>query len=282
MKTVNKIYWEQQPSNSMKDIVEAYWFFQPGFQDITTDILVPEGVVDIIFNYGAPYYREAVKDKPENLEYVSNDVIVGQRDCLFGIKWPKNTQLFAIRVNPVKAYRLLHCSMDKITNKVIDIKETPLHPFAINLKQTVFTDFETLVAKADETLADYLLPASPSEDLIDAAIKMINNKCGKISVQTLSNNLNTSRRTLERKFKLLIGLTPKFYIRAKRLHYFFCQRHHSKDTFDSALAAEYYDQSHFIKEFKKFTGETPKTFFESPPEIYEPLLKSLISKFNHS
>lgn len=275
-------YWEVKPTESLKDVVEAFWFYQPSFDQPQWDILVPEGVVDVIFNFGDPYYRVPIDTNKPVGQWVTRDVFVGQRNCLFKVQWPCDTKLFAMRLNPSLAYRFIKTSMHEMTNRVLALSDSPLENLSKSIKNLSFNETEEMVSACESFLLSFLPEPSNGELLISQAIHTIHSLDGKIDVQTLSKSLNTSKRTLERYFKQLVGLSPKFYIRAIRLHYFLYQNRENKDVIDAALEAEYYDQSHFIKEFKKFTGETPKSFFDSPPEIYEPLLMSLVSRFNIS
>lgn len=86
---------------------------------------------------------------------------------------------------------------------------------------------------------------------------------GKISVNELSQQININRRQLERRFSSAIGMSPKQLSKTIRLQSTLKQLLHKEYTNLTALAhdAEYYDQAHFIKDFKEFTGLTPKEFY---------------------
>jgi len=83
---------------------------------------------------------------------------------------------------------------------------------------------------------------------------------GSLPVEALLQTLSVNERTLERKFKLHIGITPKRFsdiVRlnssAKRMQRMKTTRRLTTIAYDSG----YFDQAHFIKEFKKYTGITP-------------------------
>ena len=86
---------------------------------------------------------------------------------------------------------------------------------------------------------------------------------GRLSVDELSKRININRRQLERKFTSTIGLSPKQLSKTIRLQaaikMLLNKKYASLTTL--AHAGEYYDQSHFIKDFKEFTGLTPKEFY---------------------
>ncbi|WP_223786573.1 AraC family transcriptional regulator [Marinicella meishanensis] len=273
-------YQEFRPTKALQQMVEACWYFEPQFKQAQPDILVPEGVVDVIFNLGEPYFRQAIGPGDAAGQWVAEDVLVGQRNCLFKIIWPQQTRLFAIRLNPGHAHRCTQHPMAPLTNQTIALQQTHLSVLSAQLRSADVKDPKALVQICQRVLPEVVGPPALTHPNIQAALNLIDQHQGKIDVQKLSDALRITRRTLERQFKKLIGLTPKFYLRAKRLHYFLCSHKSQNNVLDAALQADYYDQSHFIKEFKTFTGETPQAFFASPPEIYEPLMQSLITKLH--
>lgn len=85
----------------------------------------------------------------------------------------------------------------------------------------------------------------------------------QLAIDELSHKMNVNRRQLERKFSSVIGLSPKQLSKIIRLQSTLKMLLKDEFTSLSALAYEgnYYDQAHFIKDFKEFTGLTPKEFY---------------------
>jgi AraC-like DNA-binding protein len=85
---------------------------------------------------------------------------------------------------------------------------------------------------------------------------------GMVSVEKLAGELNISVRHFERKFKEIAGLTPKLYANVIR---FQAATHHKaegvRDLTSIAYECGYYDQSHFINDFRRFSGYSPKEYF---------------------
>ncbi len=95
---------------------------------------------------------------------------------------------------------------------------------------------------------------------------------GEISVARLCDIAGAGYKRLERSFLREVGVTPKLYARMIRF-----QR--SASGLASAarkgqsLPDGYYDQSHFIREFKRFAGESPERFFRRRQQISSFLLE---------
>ncbi|MCM1501456.1 MAG: helix-turn-helix transcriptional regulator [Bacteroidales bacterium] len=90
-----------------------------------------------------------------------------------------------------------------------------------------------------------------------------------VSVTGLSSESCLSRKQFERIFFSLVGMNPKEYIQIVRFHRALSIMQHSPFCniwSDIAYRCGYSDQSHFIREFKKFSGHTPSSFIqESAP-----------------
>jgi transcriptional regulator GlxA family with amidase domain len=101
------------------------------------------------------------------------------------------------------------------------------------------------------------------DEIIKSTVETILTAHGQLSVDDLSKQTNTNRRQLARKFSSAIGLSPKQLSKTIRLQAALKMLMTGKVTSltDLAYEGEYYDQAHFIKDFKEFTGLTPKEFY---------------------
>jgi AraC-like DNA-binding protein len=103
-----------------------------------------------------------------------------------------------------------------------------------------------------------------SHPLIDQAIRKINSAGGNITIKNLITELPVSRDPFEKKFRRVTGATPKKFSDIVRLRHIIDTHSQDKSLTETAHAAGYFDQSHFTKAFKSFTGQTPSAFFDAP------------------
>jgi AraC-like DNA-binding protein len=100
----------------------------------------------------------------------------------------------------------------------------------------------------------------PQDKLVITALSMIHQAKGNIRVNELAERLNISISPLEKRFRKIVGASPKKFASIVRMKNTI-QRYASVNSF-TALEYElgFYDQAHFIKEFKTFTGVTPEKY----------------------
>ncbi len=92
---------------------------------------------------------------------------------------------------------------------------------------------------------------------------------GTISIEKLADELQIGKRQLERKFQAVVGLNLKMFSRIIRFNY--ALQLIEKKEFDGFTKVAYdggfYDQPHFIKDFKDLTGLNPKQYFSENLEM---------------
>lgn len=135
-------------------------------------------------------------------------------------------------------------------------------------------DIEDQLATASDTLRRLAivegffmskLKAQETDKLVQAAIEKIYHGAGTIRMKELADTLYISKDAFEKRFRKIVGASPKLFSSVVRMN---AAIHHHKPIhtmLDIALDAGYYDQAHFNKTFKLFTGQTPLDFFKSPP-----------------
>lgn len=97
---------------------------------------------------------------------------------------------------------------------------------------------------------------------IQAAVQQLTLQ--NIKIKDLSYRLNISQDVLEKRFRQQIGATPKQFANIVRLRKLITQYTPNQTLTAQAYDAGYFDQAHFIKDFKAFTGQAPQDFFKSP------------------
>lgn len=116
------------------------------------------------------------------------------------------------------------------------------------------------IAVVEKFLAARLNSTTPDQ-LVAGALGLIYKTQGKIRMKELAEQLHTSQSPLEKRFRQVVGASPKKFASIVRFKNVLQQYDRSRSLTELGYAAGFYDQAHFIKEFRSFTGRTPEDFF---------------------
>jgi AraC-like DNA-binding protein len=107
------------------------------------------------------------------------------------------------------------------------------------------------------------LKKTQSDLLIGEAIQKIKFSKGDIKIKDLLLDLPISRDPFEKRFRRITGTSPKQFSVIVRLKNLISNYSGSTSLTEIAYDAGYFDQAHFIKDFRSFTGQTPHDFFKT-------------------
>lgn len=125
-------------------------------------------------------------------------------------------------------------------------------------------DHHQRIAIVEQFLHAQLHGAEPDQ-LISLAIQKIHEAKGVIKIKDLTDALYISPDAFEKRFRKVAGTSPKQFSAIVRMKSITGQRPKNLLLSDLAYDAGYFDQPHFNKDFKRFTGQTPTDFFSTPP-----------------
>ena len=129
------------------------------------------------------------------------------------------------------------------------------------------TEARLAEAKTDaqriSTVESFLLSQlnfAPADKLVSEALKRIHTSAGSIRIRDLNRDLGISQSPFEKRFRKAVGASPKKFASIVRFQAVM-RAIESQDTLiNLGYDHNFYDQAHFTKEFKRFTGITPEQF----------------------
>ena len=99
-----------------------------------------------------------------------------------------------------------------------------------------------------------------TDKLIVEAVKLIYQSHGTIRIKELNKKLLISQSPFEKRFRKVVGTTPKKFASIVRFNTVLDHLKHTKSLTEICYENHFFDQAHFIKDFKQFTGTTPENF----------------------
>jgi AraC-like DNA-binding protein len=105
------------------------------------------------------------------------------------------------------------------------------------------------------------LQERPADLMVTRALEYIHQSKGTIRINELAKQLNTSASPLEKRFRQEIGASPKKFATIVRARNVLDAMENGQQNYAAYLSA-FYDQAHFIKDFKKFAAVTPEQYLK--------------------
>jgi AraC-like DNA-binding protein len=251
-----------KPNEDLATLVKCYWTLESVKEKTPTrNTIVPDGCIKMIFHYGDPY-----KHHPESGDsfLLPRCFVVGQLTRPFEVEPTGETGTFFVCFHPNGFLPFATLPIKEMENTVVSLEELFGNEGKIIGQQILAANSTSERISIIETFLDNRLTNTHAVDeIIKSTVETILTAHGQLSVDDLSKQTNTNRRQLARKFSSAIGLSPKQLSKTIRLQAALKMLMTGKVTSltDLAYEGEYYDQAHFIKDFKEFTGLTPKEFY---------------------
>lgn len=116
----------------------------------------------------------------------------------------------------------------------------------------------------EQYLLSKLYPEEPDK-LVLAALEKIHAANGSLKIKELAQSLYISQDAFEKRFRRVVGVSPKQFSSIIRMKSIVSTGFTKETLSEVAFNAGYFDQPHFNKDFKLFTGKTPTDFIKTPP-----------------
>ncbi|MDP3469939.1 MAG: helix-turn-helix domain-containing protein [Daejeonella sp.] len=203
-------------------------------------------------------------------ELYDRSIVTSRMSRYSDVQMRKGAGCIAICFYPGEAYRFFNLPMHQLADKTLVLSD---------LWNGMAGEIESKLADScshkerSAILQKYLLQQlirNERDQQVAECLRKIQRSAGHILVSQLSTDTSLSQRHLSRKFQQIVGLSPKEYLRVFR---FIRSLDHLKkypllSLTEVAYQSAYYDQAHFIRDFKSFTGHTPGQFALSTHILY--------------
>ncbi len=265
-------YSEFQPKASFSRHIECFWrlTLQPKEVNQQYELLAPDCSFDIIFSEDPVQFLSVHSVEKQNLP--AGAVFVGQKTSgtYFSITQPQ--EIFGIRFKPFAFAHLFPIPPNQLTNKVLPLERVfSLNKVGRGLIQSILKarDNQAKITLAEQLILTLFDELFYIDQTFRAQLNYIMNRKGILKIQDLFTEFGVSKVTLHKHFLAKMGLTPKQVSRIWRFNHFLQlqQQANQKNLTTLALEAGYYDQAHFIHEFKVFFRHCPRHIFQKESQL---------------
>jgi AraC-like DNA-binding protein len=261
-------------SHAVHPLIDYFYQFKITEEDLPFETLIlPVGTANIAYNFCEEPILFTHKN---NTSYYNKLTLMGQFYGSYKISVHKVNYNIGFDLKPTTLYKIVDRDISGATNK-----QTPLKDFYLELFKKLnplFLEYKNDVSKLIKSINNVFAQLTLSNDkniqYIDNAISIIIENEGVLKVTDLLKEVPYSQKTLEVQFKKIVGLTPGKYIRQYRFMNLM-RKYVSKqiEIRDLIYKFNYYDKSHFEKDFNRFMNQSTKKFFQEDYPLLRKILK---------
>ncbi len=260
-------YREIEPGRLLAPYVRCFWALETDRAAASIERIVPDGRPEI-----AVHYRDRFdKWSPQAgvWEKQPRTLFIGQARESVLLRSGLRSGIVGIRFQYAGAGHFLRISMGETTNQILDLND-------VSIGLTKELEERVVLARAlperirivREFLEKKLLDREP-DSLVNHAVRMITDRQGQVILKNILEDLQISERQFERRFVDRIGVGPKGFARIIRFQNALrtIQSTPRINLTEAAMSFGYFDQAHFIKEFKQLSGLTPTSYISEAHQM---------------
>lgn len=263
------IFHHHIPEYPLQLFVESFIYYRDFNPVHNVDRFLPDGnvhlIIDLTENPKYIYDNESLQP----VQICRNSWFSGIRSKAITIPSGKESELMIVNFQKGKAYPFVSGPFYEWTDLVVDACQVfgpSIHEIREKIQETPEIRLKFL------RMEDYLLDGFKSRmeinPCVNYAVQRILQLPNQLSIEDLMYKTGYSQKHMTRLFKDQVGLTPKAFMNVIRFQKTIQEIASGKPIQWTNLAADcgYYDQAHFIHEFKHYSGFTPNQYQK---QVYE-------------
>ncbi len=263
------IFSEHSPSAPLNTYIKALRYSEGPtlYQHLK---MLPGPALNLMINFDGAFNCYKAEDAKPSATYTESWSI-GLWNTHHVLDWPQNMQLFVVDFKPGGAYPFLHLPLSELHNDIVSL-DAIWGNLAAEIHERLYSapTIQSRFALLEQLLLARLGEVPDGLRAVRYAVAEMARHHGSLSIRDLGEEVGMSHNHLTRQFQRLVGGTPKELARIYRFRYALSNLDHSQpiDWSEVASQARFYDQAHFNKDFKAFTGHTPTDFLRLHRQVH--------------
>jgi AraC-like DNA-binding protein len=265
-------YLSKSPGKPIGDFVERFWQISDS-PSHRQERIVPSGTLELVVNLREDEFRIYDPDHSEVCRRYSGSIVSGTYQRAFVIDAKQHASVVGIHFKPGGAFPFLRIGPGELADRHVEL-EALWGTTATELRERLCEAgspaerFELL----EQALTARLNLQRESHYAVRFGLSVLMGSDAKPKMREIAKRVGLSQRQFIQVFTNEVGLTPKLFHRVKRFQRAFAslRRIPTPDWGDLAFECGYFDQSHFINDFRGFSGLRPSEFIsQGGPRVME-------------
>lgn len=254
------------PAPPLSNLVSCLWYWEGAPTTHSKERLLPNGEPSIIFNLrDEPFRLYDVDDLTQYSSY-GYAVLSGARSNCFVIDTNQQERVVGIQFRPGGAYPFFRMPICEAEDTSIDLADLWSNCTAeIRERLLDAANVDSIFLTLERCLMEQLVRPPELHPGVAYALKQFQNRGQGKRIDAVTGAIGLSARRFIELFHHQVGLTPKVFCRVRRFQQVLSAIHGRRDVdwAQVALGCGYYDQAHFIHDFRNFSGLTPNAYLAS-------------------
>lgn len=256
-------YVEHAPPDALATVLHCLWTFEDDAPGPGPQRIVPDGCCELVVHLGDPY-REAGAAAPQ-----PRVLFAGQLTRPLWLEATGPSGVVGARFHPHTARAFLGLPVKQATDARLDCAALWPAPTHDLMQAVTRAPSPETRAAAVASFVEVRSTTMPQDAGVARCIAALQESGGTLGIDAAARIAGVGRRQLERRFLDVVGISPALLANVFRFRSVFdaIERDSTRPWTDAAVAAGYFDQSHLVRDFRRFVGCTPTEFAASLPGL---------------
>jgi AraC-like DNA-binding protein len=250
------------PSAPLSEFVKVIWYWDGYCQPHTRERLLPDGSMTIAFSLGESRITTSPSQGELRCDMPSPQVISGARTTYMVADTANMVTTLGIQFKPGGAFPFLHMPAAELDDQCVALEDV-FGASARSLRERLLecaTPQQKFAAAEQWLLSQAARPLKKHPAVEYATGEFLRNSLAQPLAMVLGR-IGYSQRHFNQLFAEEVGLTPKRFLRVRRFQRVIASLTGAPvDWADLAICCGYYDQPHFVHDFRSFSGLTPAAY----------------------
>jgi AraC-like DNA-binding protein len=254
------------PSKELLPYIKHYLFLESPGNNIKKMRLFTDGNTGIVFCLNERIFSI------ESSGFLPHSFIYGQISKFKDLYLMNEATFIIVVFQPDGLYKLLGISAHELKEKIISAGDIfGSNGLMLHNKLIILHNLEDRLNALNRFFYESITKHTiRNQGLISASLKYITTHKGAVTLLQLIKHTGYTERHIERAFSESIGISPKKFGSIVRLHSFLkLLKNKSSQNYLTTMCYDsgYFDQSHLIREFRKYTGITPNEYLNDTSRL---------------